>query len=103
MNSLGHPIGDKLLQELAKRLCATVDASATIARLGGDEFAIIHPSIDGLDAEKLASRMISTMSTSFVIEGQEIHASICIGIAMAPQHGTTAEQLMNPPTGALPR
>ena len=93
-NSLGHPIGDKLLQELAKRLCATVDADATIARLGGDEFAIIHPSIDGLDAEKLARRMISTMSTPFIIEGQEIHASICIGIAMAPQHGTTAEQLM---------
>ena len=93
-DSLGHPIGDKLLQGLANRLRATVDAGATIARLGGDEFAIIHPSIDALDAEKLASRMISTMSTPFIIEGQEIHASICIGIAMAPQHGTTAEQLM---------
>lgn len=93
-DSLGHPIGDKLLQELAGRLCTTVDASATIARLGGDEFAIIHPSTDASGAERFASRMISTMSTPFIIEGQEIHASICIGIAMAPQHGTTAEQLM---------
>ena len=93
-DSLGHPIGDKLLQELANRLSVTVDADATIARLGGDEFAIIQPSINARGAEKLARRMISTTSTPFIIEGQEIHASICIGIAMAPEHGTTAEQLM---------
>ena len=93
-DSLGHPIGDKLLQELSKRLCLTVGADDTIARLGGDEFAVIHPSIDALDAERLARRMVSTMAAPFMIEGQEIHASICIGIAMAPEHGTTAEQLM---------
>lgn len=93
-NSLGHPFGDKLLQELAKRLCVTVSDEDTIARLGGDEFAIIHPAVDGRDAERLARRLINTTSTPFIIEGQEIHASICIGIAIAPEHGTTAEQLM---------
>ena len=66
----------------------------TIARLGGDEFAIIHPGAGARDAEKLARRLINTTSTPFIIEGQEIHASICIGIAIAPEHGTTAEQLM---------
>ncbi len=93
-DSLGHPIGDKLLQELAKRLCVTVDAKSTIARLGGDEFAIIHPGADARDAERLARRLINNTSTPFMIEGQEIHASICVGIAIAPEHGTTAEQLM---------
>jgi diguanylate cyclase (GGDEF)-like protein len=93
-DSLGHPVGDMLLQELAKRLCVTVGEEDTVARLGGDEFAIIHPTADARDAEKLAQRLISTTSAPFVIEGQEIHSSICIGIALAPDHGTTAEQLM---------
>ncbi len=93
-DSLGHPIGDKLLQQLAKRLGLAVGAEDTIARLGGDEFAVIHPTLDAQDAERLARALISTTSTPFMIEGQEIHASICIGIAMAPLHGTTAEQLM---------
>lgn len=93
-DSLGHPIGDKLLQELAKRLCVTVGDEDTIARLGGDEFAIIHPTVNAQDAERLARRLVNTTSTPFMIEGQEIHASICIGIAIAPEHGTTAEQLM---------
>jgi diguanylate cyclase (GGDEF)-like protein len=93
-DSLGHPIGDKLLQELAKRLGAVVGAEDTIARLGGDEFAVIHPTPDAQDAERLARELISTTATPFMIEGQEIHASICIGLAIAPQHGTTAEQLM---------
>ena len=93
-DTLGHPIGDKLLQELAKRLCVTVGSGDTIARLGGDEFAIIHPAVDLNDTEKLARRLVNMASTPFLIEGQEIHASICIGIAVAPEHGTTAEQLM---------
>jgi diguanylate cyclase (GGDEF)-like protein len=93
-DSLGHPIGDKLLQELAKRLCITVGNDDTIARLGGDEFAIIHPTVSGQDAENLAQRLINATSTPFVIENHEIHSSICIGVAIAPQHGVTADQLM---------
>jgi diguanylate cyclase (GGDEF)-like protein len=93
-DSLGHPIGDKLLQELAKRLCVTVGKDDTIARLGGDEFAILHPLPTGQDVESLARRLINTTSTPFLIDGQEIHSSICVGIALAPQHGTTGDQLM---------
>ena len=44
-NSLGHPVGDKLLRELAKRLCVSVGKNDTIAQLGGDEFAILHPAV----------------------------------------------------------
>ncbi len=93
-DSLGHPFGDKLLQELAKRLCVTVGNDDTIARLGGDEFAILHPIVSGQDAENLARRLISATSTPFSIDGQEIYSSICVGIAVAPEHGTTADQLM---------
>jgi diguanylate cyclase (GGDEF)-like protein len=93
-DTLGHPTGDKLLRELAKRLSVTVGSDDTIARLGGDEFAIIHPTVDRNNTEKLARRLVNMTSTPFLIERQEIHASICIGIALAPEHGTTAEQLM---------
>ena len=93
-DSLGHPIGDKLLQELAKRHSAVVGNDDTIARLGGDEFAVIHPAVDGQDAEDLARRLVNATSTPFLIDGQEIHASICIGIAIAPEHGIAPDQLM---------
>lgn len=93
-DSLGHPIGDKLLRELAKRLCVTVGRNDTIARLGGDEFAILNPAAKGEDTENLARRLINAVSAPFLIDGHEIHSSICIGIAMAPEHGTTGDQLM---------
>ena len=93
-DSLGHPVGDKLLRELAKRLCVSVGKNDTIARLGGDEFAILHPAVNNQDTENLARRLINAVSTPFLIDGQEIHSSICVGIAMAPEHGTTGDQLM---------
>jgi diguanylate cyclase (GGDEF)-like protein len=93
-DSLGHPVGDKLLKEFAKRLCVTVGKDDTIARLGGDEFAIIHPTSNKDDIVDLARRIMNATSTPFVIEGHEIHSSICIGIAIAPTHGVTDDQLM---------
>ena len=93
-DSLGHPVGDKLLQELARRLCAVVGGDDTIARLGGDEFAIIHPVVNGEDVEALARELTNATSEPFIIDGQELHSSICIGVAMAPEHGSTTDQLM---------
>jgi diguanylate cyclase (GGDEF)-like protein len=93
-DSLGHPFGDKLLQQLAERIGAAVGRGDTIARLGGDEFAILHPTVNGRDTESLARRLINATSSPFLIEGQEIHSSVCVGIAIAPDHGTTADQLM---------
>ena len=51
-DSLGHPTGDKVLQEIARRLRAVIGSEDTFARLGGDEFAIIHPALDAQDAER---------------------------------------------------
>jgi diguanylate cyclase (GGDEF)-like protein len=93
-DSLGHPTGDKVLQEIAGRLRAVIGSEDTFARLGGDEFAIIHPRSDAQDAERLASQLNRAISPPLLIDGQEIHSSICIGIAMAPEHGRTADQLM---------
>ncbi len=93
-DSLGHPIGDKLLQQVARRLCSHLGADDTIARLGGDEFAILHPMRTLRDVENLARRLVSVGSEPVDVEGQEITTGISIGIAVAPQNGKTSDQLM---------
>jgi diguanylate cyclase (GGDEF)-like protein/PAS domain S-box-containing protein len=93
-DSLGHPIGDKLLQKVARRLCGHLGAADTIARLGGDEFAILHPMSTLSDVEGLARRLIGAGSEPVDVEGQEITTGISIGIAIAPQNGKTSDQLM---------
>jgi diguanylate cyclase (GGDEF)-like protein/PAS domain S-box-containing protein len=93
-DSLGHPIGDKLLQKVARRLCSLLGAGDTIARLGGDEFAILHPMDTLRDAESLARRLIGAASEPVDIDGQEITTGLSIGIEVAPQNGRTSDQLM---------
>jgi diguanylate cyclase (GGDEF)-like protein len=93
-DSLGHPIGDKLLQSVAQRLCDTLGNADTIARLGGDEFAILHRVKSIQEAESLARRVIKVVSEPIVIDGQEITTSISIGIAIAPDNGVTSDHLM---------
>lgn len=93
-DSLGHPIGDKLLQKVAQRLCGVLEGADTIARLGGDEFAILHPVKSLHDAEVLARHLISAVSEPIVIDGQEMCTGISIGIAVAPENGKTSDHLM---------
>jgi diguanylate cyclase (GGDEF)-like protein/PAS domain S-box-containing protein len=93
-DSLGHPFGDKLLRKMAERLREVIGERGTFARLGGDEFAIVHPTGNKQEAERLARQLINATSRPFVIDGQEINSSICIGIAIAPENGTTGDQLM---------
>ncbi len=102
-DSLGHPLGDKLLKEMALRLRKIVGPQDTIARLGGDEFAILHLTAGEHEARNLAYRLIEAMSVPFMIDGQEINSSICIGISMAPDNGTTGEELMKRADMALYR
>jgi diguanylate cyclase (GGDEF)-like protein/PAS domain S-box-containing protein len=93
-DSLGHPIGDKLLQKVARRLCGHLGDGDTISRLGGDEFAILHPMSTLRDVESLARRLVGAGSEPVDVEGHEITTGISIGIAIAPQNGKTSDQLM---------
>ena len=93
-DSLGHPFGDKLLRQMAERLREVIGEPGTFARLGGDEFAILHPTGNKQAAEGLARQLINATSRPFLIDGQEINSSICIGLAIAPENGTTGDQLM---------
>lgn len=83
-DSLGHPIGDKLLCEAARRIEEIIRAGDFVARLGGDEFAILIEDEDALSTSNhVARRIIESMETPFEIDGMQILTGASIGIALA--------------------
>jgi diguanylate cyclase (GGDEF)-like protein len=94
-DSLGHPFGDKLLQEVAARIAAEVRSGDTIARLGGDEFAIIQRIENTLnDPVQLAQRVIASVSEPYMIDGNTIVIGASIGISMTPNDSLVADELI---------
>src|SRR5205085_5571750 len=93
-DTLGHPIGDKLLGIIAGRIRAAVREDDTVARLGGDEFAILQGYSSAEAAAALARRLVDVISDPIEIDGQEINSSVSIGIALAPDDGSAADHLM---------
>lgn len=94
-DTLGHAAGDDLIRQVSRRLVATVRRQDTVARVGGDEFAILLPGLSEQgDIEELAERTLEAMSTPFTVFGEAIDASASIGIAIAPEHGDTYDDLL---------
>jgi diguanylate cyclase (GGDEF)-like protein len=95
-DTLGHPVGDALLRQVAERLRHTASPLDIVARLGGDEFAVLHYCHDAsFDSTKsLSERLIATIGRPYHIQGQEIVVSTSIGIAVAPADGDATDQLM---------
>src|SRR6476619_6080495 len=93
-DTLGHPIGDRLLGIIAERIRVSVREGDTIARLGGDEFAILQGYSSAEAAAALARRLVDVVSDPIEIDGQDINSGVSIGIALAPDDGTTADHLM---------
>ena len=94
-DTLGHNIGDKLLQEIAKRLQAVIRMTDTVARLGGDEFAIILTALKDSDvAVRVANKVIESIQQSIVIDGHPIDIGMSIGIARFPEDGDDLSSMM---------
>ncbi|THK36092.1 PAS domain S-box protein [Ensifer sp. MPMI2T] len=94
-DTLGHPAGDALLRQVSARLIQSVRATDVVARLGGDEFAIIHRVARTHDeAFRLAQRIIDTLGEPFTIESVSATVGTSVGIAFAPDDGTTADELI---------
>ena len=92
----GHAAGDELIQQVSQRLVDTVRRQDTVARVGGDEFAILLPGLsDQLSIDQLAQRSLEAMSTPFMVFGEEVATSASIGIAMAPDHGDSYDELLS--------
>ena len=94
-DTLGHMVGDKLLQAVAERLKKCLREADTLARIGGDEFTILLPEIqDRHDSEIIAQKIIDTLKTPFDLGETEIHVTTSIGIANYPGDGETIESLL---------
>ncbi len=94
-DSLGHPVGDALIQQVAKRLQACVRAEDTVARLGGDEFTLILEEIgDSNQAALVAEKILHSFRQPFPVAGHQLHASASIGICLYPEHGNSVDELV---------
>jgi diguanylate cyclase (GGDEF)-like protein len=94
-DSLGHPIGDDLLKDVAGRLTACLREGDTVCRLGGDEFAIVQvDSGEQTSPASLASRLIEVVSAPYDIRGHQITIGLSIGIAVTPGDGSDPDQLL---------
>ncbi len=94
-DSLGHSVGDILLQEITKRLENHIKECDTVARLGGDEFGMLLDKLDSFsDASKVAQRIIDNIAQPIIIDGQLIQTSVSIGVTVFPVDGINTEQLL---------
>lgn len=94
-DSLGHSIGDHLLQLVAKRLNNCIRHGDTIARMGGDEFTVILPKVTSKnDVQVVAHRMIESLKEPFKIDQHELHITTSIGISIYPVDGENAEMII---------
>ncbi len=94
-DSLGHTVGDQLLQSVGQRLQGCVRQSDTISRLGGDEFVVLLPDIDHPeDAALSAQKMIAAMALPHRIDQHDLHIGASIGISIYPEDGQDAETLI---------
>ena len=94
-DSLGHSLGDRLLQEVAERLQAGVRQGDTVARLGGDEFILLLPGIGRAeDAAKVAEKILETLKFPVRLEDRELFVTASIGISLYPEDGFDVESLI---------
>jgi diguanylate cyclase (GGDEF)-like protein len=94
-DTLGHPVGDRLLELVAHRLARSVRPGDVVARLGGDEFAVLLPSVrDSSAAREVAARLRGALAEPAELEGMSFEIEASVGIALCPDDATAVELLM---------
>ena len=94
-DTLGHAVGDRLLQEVGKRLEGCVNEGDTVSRMGGDEFILLFPYIENeKDIEKLAQKVLQILKQPFFIEDHELYITTSIGICIYPLDGIDMDTLI---------
>ena len=101
-DSLGHSVGDLLLQEVAERLKTWGREQDTVARLGGDEFLIMLTDVKNVgDIAVAAERLMGAMTAEFVVQGRSLSISCSLGISIFPEHGADGEILVRNADAAM--
>jgi diguanylate cyclase (GGDEF)-like protein/PAS domain S-box-containing protein len=93
-DTLGHHVGDMLLQHIGARLQSELRQSDTIARMGGDEFAVLLPGTDAETARDIARRLVASLAQPFDTQGLPLQIEASIGIAMFPEDGKDASDVI---------
>ncbi|TCM92774.1 diguanylate cyclase (GGDEF)-like protein [Paenibacillus sp. BK033] len=93
-DTLGHDIGDLLVQAVAKRLRSHVSEGAQAFRLGGDEFLLMTRGMEPYEVEQLANRILEDIRKPYLLEGNELYITGSIGISLSPQHGNERSSLL---------
>ena len=94
-DTLGHETGDKLLGLVAERLRSTLRSNDVVCRIGGDEFAVIMENgVSAAQAERVAANIVTTLSSPFVIEDQQIGVGASLGISLCPDHAADTVSLL---------
>ena len=101
-DSLGHSVGDLLLQDVAERLKRSAREQDTVARLAGDEFLIVLTDVKNIhDAAVAAERFMDAMTAEFVVQGHPLSISCSLGISIFPEHGAEDEILIKNADAAM--
>jgi len=93
-DTLGHYVGDKLLQQIGQRLNLVLRESDTVARLGGDEFCLLLPTAHINQAMFIARKVINSVEKTIYVEGHSLSVGASLGIASFPDHGQTPHALL---------
>ena len=93
-DSFGHQTGDALLKQIGPRISAVIRPSDLVARLGGDEFAVILTGADARFATSVAQRITEALHEPIVVDTASLHVGASIGVAVAPVHADSAEELI---------
>ncbi len=93
-DTLGHPVGDMILQEVSKRVSKAIGNSGLTARLGGDEFAVILPCTDQRGCAGMSAAIATALEREFHVGGHKLYVGGSVGVAIYPHHGTEVSVLM---------
>jgi diguanylate cyclase (GGDEF)-like protein/PAS domain S-box-containing protein len=100
-DSLGHEMGDRVLLDVARRIQGCLRTDDLLARLNGDQFAILVVSADAAAAEATARRVLNVVAQPCSVEGAQFTLTCSIGVALAPSHGSTADELVRHAEAAM--
>jgi diguanylate cyclase (GGDEF)-like protein len=93
-DTLGHGVGDHVLQEVGRRLQAMAGSAGCVARMGGDEYALLVPAVGALEVIGLAQHILAMLEQPIMFHGQPLDVGASIGIACFPLHAPEAETLL---------